>query len=101
MDKVADGRVTSLQEPVKNQFACMYVCTPVCFMRMKVTHGHMVRVHTLLCACSVCLLRIVCVGPFCVYLTHKCVVYVHAVCVSVNMLTSLGHIRTQSQAILD
>ena len=69
----------------------MYVCMHTCvFMCMKVTHGHMVRVHTLLC-----------VGPFCVYLTHKCVVYVHAVCVSVNMLTSLGHIRTQSQAILD
>ena len=46
-------------------------------------------------------LRIICVGPFCVYLTHKCVVYARGVCVSVNTLKSLRHIRTQSQAILD
>lgn len=40
-------------------------------------------------------------GRFCVYLTHKCVVCARGVCVGVNMLTSLHHIRTQSQAIPD
>lgn len=61
----------------------MYVCTPVCFMCMKVIHGHMVLVYTLLYACSVCLAENCMCGSFLCVSHTQSVLCVHMVCVLV------------------